>query len=90
MQSLVDKAEVLIEALPYMRRFVGRTVVIKYGGHAMTEQELRVSFAIDVVLLKFIGVRPVIVHGGGPQIESTLDRLGKKSRFVAGLRVTDD
>jgi len=90
MQSLVDKAEVLIEALPYMRRFVGRTVVIKYGGHAMTEQDLRVSFAIDVVLLKFIGVRPVIVHGGGPQIESTLDRLGKKSRFVAGLRVTDD
>ncbi len=90
MEELVDKAKVLIEALPYMQRFVGRTIVIKYGGHAMTDRELRRSFATDVVLLKHIGVRPVIVHGGGPQIAHTLDRLGKKSTFVGGLRVTDD
>jgi acetylglutamate kinase len=90
MQTLVDKAKVLIEALPYMRRFLGRTIVIKYGGHAMTDGELRSSFAVDVVLLKYIGVRPVIVHGGGPQIGATLERLGKESTFVDGLRVTDD
>jgi acetylglutamate kinase len=90
MEELVDKAKVLIEALPYMQRFVGKTIVIKYGGHAMTDRELRRSFATDVVLLKHIGVRPVIVHGGGPQIARTLDRLGKKSTFVGGLRVTDD
>jgi len=90
MQSLVDKAKVLTEALPYMRRFLGRTIVIKYGGHAMTDDALRSSFAVDVVLLKYIGVRPVIVHGGGPQIGATLDRLGKKSTFIDGLRVTDD
>ncbi len=90
MQSLVDKAKVLTEALPYMRRFLGRTIVIKYGGHAMTDSDLRSSFAVDVVLLKYIGVRPVIVHGGGPQIGATLDRLGKKSTFIDGLRVTDD
>lgn len=90
MQTLVEKAKVLIEALPYMRRFLGRTIVIKYGGHAMTDAELRSSFAVDVVLLKFIGLRPVIVHGGGPQIASTLARFGKESEFVDGLRVTDD
>lgn len=90
MQTLVDKAKVLTEALPYMRRFLGRTIVIKYGGHAMTDDALRSSFAVDVVLLKYIGVRPVIVHGGGPQIGATLDRLGKKSTFIDGLRVTDD
>jgi acetylglutamate kinase len=90
MKELVDKAEVLIEALPYMRRFVGKTIVIKYGGHAMVDAELRASFAVDVVLLKFIGVRPVIVHGGGPQIKKTLERFGKESTFVEGLRVTDD
>ncbi|MCS5635464.1 MAG: acetylglutamate kinase [Myxococcota bacterium] len=90
MQSLVEKAEVLVQALPYMRRFMGKTIVIKYGGHAMTDDALRASFAVDVVLLKFIGLRPVIVHGGGPQIASTLERLGKKSSFVDGLRVTDD
>jgi acetylglutamate kinase len=89
-KDLVQKAEVLIEALPYMRRFYGKTVVIKYGGHAMTEPELRASFAVDVVLLKAIGLRPVIVHGGGPQIGETLKRLGKVSHFVDGLRVTDD
>ena len=90
MQNLVEKAEVLVQALPYMRRFMGKTIVIKYGGHAMTDDALRASFAVDVVLLKFIGLRPVIVHGGGPQIKSTLERLGKKSTFVEGLRVTDD
>ena len=90
MEELVDKAKVLIEALPYMQRFVGKTIIIKYGGHAMKDLALRRSFATDVVLLKHIGVRPVIVHGGGPQIASMLDRLGKKSEFVGGLRVTDD
>ena len=90
MEELVDKAKVLIEALPYMQRFVGRTIVIKYGGSAMTDESLRVSFAVDVVLLKHIGVCPVIVHGGGPQIGATLKRLGKESRFENGLRVTDD
>ncbi len=90
MKELVDKAAVLIEALPYMRRFVDKTIVIKYGGHAMTDDDLRASFAVDVVLLKFIGVRPVIVHGGGPQIKATLERFGKQSQFVDGLRVTDD
>ncbi len=90
MQALIDKAKVLIEALPYMRRFFDRTIVIKYGGAAMKDAELRASFAVDVVLLKHIGVRPVIVHGGGPQIGSTLERLGKESRFEDGLRVTDD
>lgn len=89
-QQLIDKAEVLIEALPYIRRFLDKTIVIKYGGHAMTDEDLRASFAVDVVLLKYIGLRPVIVHGGGPQIERTLQRLGIQSRFVKGLRVTDD
>ncbi len=89
MRDLVSKAKILVEALPYMRRFVGKTIVIKYGGHAMTDEDLRVSFAVDVVLLKYIGVRPVIVHGGGPQIGTTLARLGKRSEFVDGLRVTD-
>lgn len=90
MQALIDKAEILIEALPYIRRFYDKTIVIKYGGHAMTDPELQASFAVDVVLLKFIGVRPLIVHGGGPQIGATLKRLGLESRFVDGLRVTDD
>jgi acetylglutamate kinase len=90
MQSLIDKAAVLVEALPYIRRFRDKTIVIKYGGHAMEDDELRASFAVDVVLLKYIGVRPVVVHGGGPQIQATLKRLGKDSTFVNGLRVTDD
>ncbi len=89
-QHWIDKAEVLIEALPYMRRFFDKTFVIKYGGHAMTDEELRASFAVDVVLLKFIGLRPVLVHGGGPQIRRTLERLGIPSQFENGLRVTDD
>ena len=90
MKDLVDKAAVLVEALPYMKRFVGTTVVIKYGGHAMIDEELRASFAVDVVLLKHIGLRPVIVHGGGPQIASALEQMGRTSEFVDGLRVTDD
>lgn len=90
MKELVDKAKVLMEALPYMQRLYGKTIVVKYGGHAMTNVALRASFAADVVLLKHIGVRPVVVHGGGPQIASTLDRMGRQSRFVDGRRVTDD
>jgi len=90
MQDLIAKAEVLIEALPYIRRFAKKKIVIKYGGSAMADAHLRASFATDVVLLKFIGLRPVIVHGGGPQIGRTLERLGKQSQFVDGLRVTDD
>lgn len=89
MKDLVEKADVLVEALPYMRRFLGKTIVIKYGGHAMHDDDLRASFAVDVVLLKHIGVRPVIVHGGGPQIATGLERLGIESSFVNGLRVTD-
>jgi acetylglutamate kinase len=89
-KQLIDKAEILIEALPYIRRFYDKTIVIKYGGHAMVDAELQASFALDVVLLKYIGLRPVIVHGAGPQIGATLARLGKQSTFVDGLRVTDD
>jgi acetylglutamate kinase len=89
-QKLIDKADVLVEALPYIRRFYEKTIVIKYGGHAMTDAALRASFAVDVVILKYIGLRPVIVHGGGPQIGETLLRLGLESTFVDGLRVTDD
>jgi acetylglutamate kinase len=90
MKTPTDKAAVLVEALPYIRRFFDKTIVIKYGGSAMSDPELRASFAIDVVLLKYIGLRPVIVHGGGPQIGAMLARLGRKSTFVGGLRVTDD
>ncbi len=90
MQSLIDKAAVLVEALPWIRRLTDKTIVIKYGGHAMTDRELRASFAVDVVLLKYIGVRPVIVHGGGPQIDAVLQKMGKKSTFVDGRRMTDD
>jgi acetylglutamate kinase len=90
MKQLIGKAEVLIEALPYIRRFYDKTIVIKYGGSAMSEEGLRASFAVDVVLLKYIGLRPVVVHGGGPQIGAALERLGKQSSFVAGRRITDD
>ncbi|BCX82671.1 acetylglutamate kinase [Methylomarinovum caldicuralii] len=82
-------AHVLIEALPYIRRFRGKTLVIKYGGNAMVDDALKHSFARDVVLLKLVGINPVVVHGGGPQIGHLLERLGKTSRFVAGMRVTD-
>jgi acetylglutamate kinase len=83
------KAQILAEALPYIRRFHGKTIVVKYGGNAMTEAALQQSFAHDVVLLKLVGMNPVVVHGGGPQIESVLGRLGKKGEFVQGMRVTD-
>ncbi len=82
------KAATLIEALPWLRRFHGQTVVIKYGGHAMTDESLREAFAEDVVFLRYAGLRPVVVHGGGPQISAHLDKLGMKSTFKAGLRVT--
>jgi acetylglutamate kinase len=84
------KAEVLAEALPYIRRFHGRTVVVKYGGNAMTDERLKRSFAHDVVLLKLVGINPVVVHGGGPQIEQLLAKVGKKGEFVQGMRVTDE
>jgi acetylglutamate kinase len=84
-----DKAEILAQALPYIRRFHGKTMVIKYGGNAMTDPELQADFAEDVVLLKLVGINPVVVHGGGPQIEQALNRLGKKGEFIQGMRVTD-
>ncbi len=87
--SAMNVARVLTEALPYIRRFTGRTVVIKYGGNAMVDETLKSGFARDVVLMKLVGIHPVVVHGGGPQIGSLLTRLGKESRFVDGLRVTD-
>jgi acetylglutamate kinase len=89
MKEPIHKADVLLEALPYLRRFFGKTIVIKYGGHAMSNDELKESFAQDVVLLKYVGMNPVIVHGGGPQIDEMLDKLGIRSRFVRGMRVTD-
>jgi acetylglutamate kinase len=83
------KAEILAQALPYIRRFHGKTLVIKYGGNAMTDPALQQAFAEDVVLLKLVGMNPVVVHGGGPQIETALKRLGKKGEFIQGMRVTD-
>ena len=90
MEYPMDKAKVLIEALPYIRRFYGKTIVIKYGGSSMEEEGVRRSFALDIVLLKYIGLNPVIVHGGGPQISDMLKKIGKKSQFIEGMRVTDD
>src|SRR5690606_7644851 len=87
--SSTVKADVLSEALPYIRRFHGKTVVIKYGGNAMIEEELQRSFAHDVVLLKLVGLNPVVVHGGGPQINAALKRIGKEGEFIQGMRVTD-
>ena len=84
-----DKAEILAQALPYIRKFHGKTMVIKYGGNAMTDPALQAAFAEDVVLLKLVGMNPVVVHGGGPQIETALKRLGKKGEFIQGMRVTD-
>ena len=89
MDDPIAKAEILLEALPYIRRFNGKTVVVKYGGHAMENDDLKASFAQDIVLLKYIGIDPVIVHGGGPQIGELLKQLGIKSEFVRGMRVTD-
>jgi acetylglutamate kinase len=84
------RAEVLLEALPYIREFRGKTVVIKYGGAAMEQADLKESFALDVILLRLVGINPVIVHGGGPQIGALMKRLGKEPHFVGGMRVTDD
>ncbi|HVC49693.1 MAG TPA: acetylglutamate kinase [Burkholderiales bacterium] len=84
-----QKANILAEALPYIQRFHGKTIVIKYGGNAMTEEALKLQFARDVVLLKLVGINPVVVHGGGPQIGDFLKRVGKQSEFVQGMRVTD-
>jgi acetylglutamate kinase len=83
------KAQILAEALPYIRRFHGKTIVVKYGGNAMTDEKLKHSFARDVVLLKLVGMDPVVVHGGGPQIDEMLKRVGKKGEFIQGMRVTD-
>ena len=85
--SAAQKAQILAEALPYIRRFHDRTIVVKYGGNAMTEAKLKAGFARDVVMLKLVGMNPVIVHGGGPQIGALMKRLGKEPRFVGGMRV---
>ncbi len=90
MEKLIEKAKTLIESLPYIQTFRGKTFVIKYGGNAMIDEQLKQGFAQDVVLLRYIGINPVIVHGGGPQIGSTMERMGKKPTFVAGQRVTDE
>jgi acetylglutamate kinase len=83
------KAEILAEALPYIRRFHGKTIIVKYGGNAMTDDRLKQSFAHDIVLLKLVGMNPVVVHGGGPQIDDLLKRVGKQGEFIQGMRVTD-
>ncbi len=85
-----EQAEILAQALPYIRRFHGKTIVIKYGGNAMTDPGLQADFAEDVVLLKLVGMNPVVVHGGGPQIDDALAKIGKKGTFIQGMRVTDD
>ncbi len=90
MQKSMERAEMLVEALPYIRRFFNKTIVIKYGGHAMVDEELKDNFARDVVMMKYIGIHPVVVHGGGPQIGSLLKKLGKESKFIQGMRVTDE
>lgn len=89
MNSPLQKAKVLVEALPYMQRFYGKRMVIKFGGHAMVQEQLKRSFAMDMILLKAIGLHPVVVHGGGPQIGDTLRRMGKESQFYRGMRITD-
>jgi acetylglutamate kinase len=87
--TTAKKAKTLAEALPYIKRFFDKTIVIKYGGNAMTDEHLKECFAKDVVLLKLVGMNPVVVHGGGPQINEMLDKLGKKGEFIQGMRVTD-
>jgi acetylglutamate kinase len=89
MQELIRKANVLMEALPYIKRFANKTIVIKYGGNAMVEERLKESFAKDIILMKYIGLNPVVVHGGGPQIGSVMEKMGLESHFVRGMRVTD-
>lgn len=89
MDKLIKKADILIEALPYIRNFAGKTIVIKFGGSAMVAEELKEGFAEDVVLLKYVGLNPIIVHGGGPQINKMLETLGIEAKFIHGVRVTD-
>jgi len=89
MEDFIGKAEVLMEALPYIQRFYGKTFVVKYGGRAMVDEQLKASFAQDIVLLKYVGISPVVVHGGGPQIDQTLKKMGIVSRYMQGMRVTD-
>jgi acetylglutamate kinase len=84
-----DTADILIEALPYIRKFNGMTIVVKYGGHAMVDEQLKADFARDITLLKYVGLNPIIVHGGGPQINEVLDKMGISARFVRGMRMTD-
>jgi acetylglutamate kinase len=83
-------ADILIEALPYIRRFSGKTIVVKYGGHAMVDEKLKESFAKDITLMKYVGLNPVVVHGGGPQINTVLDRMGIQPQFIRGMRLTDE
>jgi len=90
MKEIKKKAQILMEALPYIKNFYGKTFVIKYGGHAMVDENLKNSFSKNIVLLKYIGINPVIVHGGGPQIGDFLNKIGKKSEFINGMRVTDE
>ena len=86
----LDRAEILIEALPYIQKFNGSTIVVKYGGHAMVDERLKKNFALDIILMKYVGINPVIVHGGGPQIGNLLKKLSIKSEFIGGMRVTDE
>ena len=86
----IEQADILLETLPYIRRFYNKTIVIKYGGHAMVDNELKDKFAQDVVMMKYIGINPVVVHGGGPQIGDLLKKVGKESKFIQGMRVTDE
>ncbi|MBE9546057.1 MAG: acetylglutamate kinase [Proteobacteria bacterium] len=89
-EKSMERADILLEALPYIRRFYNKTVVVKYGGHAMVDEDLKGMFAMDVVMMKYVGINPVVVHGGGPQIGDLLKKLGKESKFVHGMRVTDE
>jgi acetylglutamate kinase len=89
MKKYIEKVNTLIESFPYIREFSGKTIVIKYGGNAMIDDDLKRSFALDMVLLKYVGINPVIIHGGGPQIGELLKRIGKESEFIGGMRVTD-
>ena len=89
-KQFMERADILLEALPYIRRLYNKTIVIKYGGHAMIDEELKDFFARDIVMMKYIGINPVVVHGGGPQIGSLLKKIGKDSKFIQGMRVTDE
>lgn len=90
MKKAQEKVKIILESLPYIKNFYGKTVVIKYGGHAMIDESLKNAFALDVVLLRYVGIKPIIVHGGGPQIDNLMNKLGKKATFVEGMRVTDE